>query len=370
MNIERNHAWYVDGVRAGVNEGGDTIALLLEKGILLAGGVRAGALSDGQGKRLAERFASPLMPQVLVFSRAGAITGLGALSDGMMAGSAARIAAELSLPESSLWLFSTGEDAKLMAADPIVKGAREAFQKATQNEEADAPDWLTSTFRPLLFPHGTRFQVAGWLVGDLSENTNRHLVLMTDFPLSQTELKKVEAPLKAQAFRLYALHGVDSSADSVTVLSTGKALQTTLLSPEERVGFLTQTMQMVLEELLKKASAKVGWTHEVQITGAQDESEVSALALCLARAFVRLATMPERSWQEAVHALRREVARSGVETLGAEDLTWMAGDVLLSEEGKTRTGEASDAAWRAALEGKLPFWWSLARGQAKGKVWC
>lgn len=90
---------------------------------------------------------------------------------------------------------------------------------------------------------------------------------MTDFPLSQTELKKVEAPLKAQAFRLYALHGVDSSADSVTVLSTGKALQTTLLSPEERVGFLTQTMQMVLEELLKKPLQRLAGRMKCKLLG-------------------------------------------------------------------------------------------------------
>ncbi len=369
MTVERKAAWYVDGVQVGLNEAGDTLALLLEKGTLLAGGVRGGALSDGQGKWLAERFASPLMPQAIVLSSAGAATGLGALSDGMMAGTASRTAGELSLPESSLWLFLAGEDAKLMAAEPIVKGAREAFERATKHEAVKAPEWLTTLYRPLLLSHETRFQVGGWLVGDMKENTNRHLLLMTDLPLTQTELRKVEEPLRAEALRLYALHGIDSAADSVTVISTGKAIQKTSLTAEERVGFLSQTLQMVLDELLKRTSSQAGWVHEVQVTGAQDEKELSALTLCLSRAFLRLANSKDVSWKEASHTLRREVARSGVETLSPEDLTWMAGDVLLAQEGRVQIGEEQDAAWRAVLDGKVPFWFSLARGQAKGKVW-
>ncbi len=41
---------------------------------------------------------------------------------------------------------------------------------------------------------------------------------------------------------------------------------------------------------------------------------------------------------------------------GREDLTWMAGDALLSKEGKTRTGEQSGRSLaERCLKGSFPF---------------
>lgn len=369
------------GTHIGVDSEGQTVVMVLEKGALMAGRARGGALADGQGKWLADRFTSPLMPQVLVLSPAGAITGLGALSDGAMGGIVARVSATLSLPESSLLFLSEGEDATLVAADPIAQGAGRAMRAVGAEgveEGVHFPGWVKAFETPFMST-GATFKTAGLLLGLLAEGLNRHVVLVTDFPLTQTELSKVLRPLARDLMMLTRTKGVDTSADSVVLVSTGKAELSLSLPSADRIAMVTRAFDVVMKGLLREAGLLRGWRHPVQIEGAQSDEELSALVTAFSDALQALTRSHETteegedtdvpSWSDASRLLRRFIARAPVETLAAEDLTWIVDDVVLADEGKVAHSADAERAWAAFWRGKTTLRWQLHRGGAQTMLW-
>lgn len=349
--------WNVPGTKALGAPGADM--LILEQGTIIAGTVRGGALSDGQALGLNTRLSSPLMPGAIALIGAGSGTGMGALSDSLVAGLDNRLKEQV--PLKGLLSLLYGEDGGLFAVDPVVESVKSCLSGGQPFQDG------VRHFSTLFMSAGLRIHVGAILAGGFGETQNRHLIISSDLPLSQTVLWAVLTRLRTALFLTYRLHGVDHAADTLVLAATGKTPLTYKASDEELTDIAAAAYAMAAKTLLTPLFEKEGWTLRLRVAGAQNAEECEKLITAIAGGIRRIRNTdmtPAQRWQ----LLRLSIARSGIDTLAREDLTLITPSGVLVEEGRLNAAPDAQALWHSVFDAGEPLTWQLVRGSVSLEV--
>lgn len=331
--------------------------------------VNGGALLDGQARWLEHERTNPIAPQLLVLTTGSSLTGNGALSDSMMQGMHDRVAHAASLPGTQVILMANGPEATLMAVDPVVQGVRSALGRlAPRIASNELPGEVSAHFIQLRLADSA-IELAGLLVGNWEEGHNRTLILQCDWALRGTLHERLLEQLSQDVFNSLRASGIDASADTVMLVSSGQVAAGSAIPDEEFEIILLNAFRRLIEGLLKQRGRFVAF----EMLGAHNAEEVEAMSHALAKAWngtpdVRTLASPEGQ-RLANEQWRRALVRSRIATLTLEDLTWMLNGVLVRESGHIQSGAAVTEAWQQFRQGEGRARWLMQRGMAGGCCW-
>ncbi len=370
---EQMHTSCVSGCKIGVDPELGAVVLTLERGTLMAARVRGGALSDGQASTLVERFAAPFMPSALVLLPAGSATGLGALSSGIALQVSQRVPSMLNLAPSAVLSMLFGAEGTLVSTAPYMDAAKRAFvalSPVLSPEQAELTEAVTLFSSPFVTSAG-RFQVAALRAGTLAEDSSRHLVLITELGVTQTVLNKLVARFAPSFFAALAARGLDTVADSFVLLSTGTRTLDVALDESELVALLSGALSTVMNGVLERSFRAALPTITVEIEGAQSVQECQALGAAMGSALRNARTCcadGTLTFATFLPRWRRAAARSGIETLGQEDMVLLLEGETLAAAGVRPSAETQAALWQRALAGET-LTWRLLRGGERMRFW-
>lgn len=331
--------------------------------------VNAGALLDGQARWLDHERTNPIAPQLLVLTTGSSLTGSGALSDSMIEGMHDRVAHASTIPASQVIVMASGPEGTLMAVEPVVQGVRSALGRLSPTiSTTDLPNEVSAHFFKLRLADSV-IELAGLLVGNWEEGYNRVLILQCDWGLRGALHEWLLEQLSQDVFNSLRASGIDASADTVMLVSSGQVVAGSAIPDEELEIILLNAFRRLIEGLLKQRGRFVAF----EILGAQNAEEIEAMSHALANACkgmpdVKVLASPEGQ-RLANEQWRRALVRSRIATLTSEDLTWMLNGVLVRESGHIQSGAAVTEAWQQFRQGEGRARWLMQRGMASGCCW-